>query len=223
MNRSKFIYILLLSFMSVAALAQRRQITYNGTSIDITGGPSTLLLGDIGTPFHEDYIYTRNWCNQPMRANLLLSVGFHQSIDEYWAYKIAAHTGTYDRKDADYSFRSSVFELTGRIEYRLFATHYTRARSLYLFGGIGYQYSNYVNEKLIAPKEKIIKSNAAPVVPLGIGYKYELFGKLSVGVEFDFHYTLSDMVEGTKGGMPHDVLSTLSLVLSYQISDGNRH
>lgn len=219
----KLASILLLCIISVALLAQRRQITFNGTSIDITAGPSTLLLGDIGTPFHEDYFYTRNSFNQPMLANILLSVGFHQSLDEYWAYKIAGHSGIYDRKNENYSFRSSVFELTGRFEYRLFAAYYTRARSLYIFGGLGYQYSNYVNEKLIAPKEKIMKSNAAPVVPLGIGYKYELYGKLSVGVEFDFHYTLSDMVEGTKGGMPHDVLSTLSLVLSYQISDGNRH
>ena len=219
----KLTSILLLCIISVSVLAQRRQITFNGTSIDITAGPSTLLLGDIGKPFHEDYLYTHNKYDLPMRANLSVSIGFHQSFAEDWAYKIAVHSGIYDRKDADYAFRSSVFELTGRFEYRLFAAYYTRARSLYLFGGIGYQYSNYVNEKLIAPKEKTIKSNAAPVIPLGIGYKHELLSNLSVGVEFDFHYTLSDMVEGTKGGMPHDVLSTLSLVLSYQISDGNRY
>ena len=219
----KLTSILLLCIISVSVLAQRRQITFNGTSIDLTAGPSTLLLGDIGRPFHEDYLYTRNSFNQPMRANVLLSVGFHQSIDEYWAYKIAVHSGIYDRKDADYAFRSSVFELTGRFEYRLFAAYYTRARSLYLFGGIGYQYSNYVNEKLIAPKEKTIKSNAAPVVPIGIGYKHELFGNLSLGAEFDFHYAFTDMIEGVNGGMPHDAFSTLSLVLSYQISDGNRY
>ena len=219
----KLTSILLLCIISVSVLAQRRQITFNGTSIDLTAGPSTLLLGDIGRPFHEDYLYTRNSFNQPMRANVLLSVGFHQSIDEYWAYKIAVHSGIYDRKDADYAFRSSVFELTGRFEYRLFAAYYTRARSLYLFGGIGYQYSNYVNEKLIAPKEKTIKSNAAPVIPLGIGYKHELFGNLSLGAEFDFHYAFTDMIEGVNGGMPHDAFSTLSLVLSYQISDGNRY
>ena len=219
----RIIIIIILGIIPLLISAQRRQITYNGTSIDITAGPSTLLLGDIGRPFHEDYIYTRNSFNQPMRANVLLSVGFHQSIDEYWAYKIAVHSGIYDRKDADYAFRSSVFELTGRFEYRLFAAYYTRARSLYLFGGIGYQYSNYVNEKLIAPKEKTIKSNAAPVIPLGIGYKHELFGNLSLGAEFDFHYAFTDMIEGVNGGMPHDAFSTLSLVLSYQISDGNRY
>ena len=81
----KLTSILLLCIISVSVLAQRRQITFNGTSIDITAGPSTLLLGDIGRPFHEDYLYTRNSFNQPMRANVLLSVGFHQSIDEYWA------------------------------------------------------------------------------------------------------------------------------------------
>ena len=31
------------------------------------------------------------------------------------------------------------------------------------------------------------------------------------------------MIEGVNGGMPHDAFSTLSLVLSYQISDGNRY
>ena len=43
------------------------------------------------------------------------------------------------------------------------------------------------------------------------------------GAEFDFHYAFTDMIEGVNGGMPHDTFSTLSLVLSYQISDGNRY
>lgn len=219
----RIIIIIILGIIPLLISAQRRQITYNGTSIDITAGPSTLLLGDIGRPFHEDYIYTRNSFNQPMRANVLLSVGFHQSIDEYWAYKIAVHSGIYDRKDADYAFRSSVFELTGRFEYRLFAAYYTRARSLYLFGGVGLMYSNYVNEKQLVPKEKTTKTNTSPVVPIDIGYKHELFGNLSLGAEFDFHYAFTDMIEGVNGGMPHDAFSTLSLVLSYQISDGNRY
>lgn len=219
----RIIIIIILGIIPLLISAQRRQITYNGTSIDIAAGPSTLLLGDIGKPFHEDYLYTRNTFNQPMRANLSVSIGFHQSFAEDWAYKIAVHSGIYDRKDADYAFRSSVFELTGRFEYRLFAAYYTRARSLYLFGGVGLMYSNYVNEKQLVPKEKTTKTNTSPVVPIGIGYKHELFGNLSLGAEFDFHYAFTDMIEGVNGGMPHDAFSTLSLVLSYQISDGNRY
>lgn len=218
----KIINLILISLIPVLAFAQRKQLSFNESSIELTAGPSTLLLGDIGHAFREDYFYTRNWCDQPMLANLSFSFGYHRSMDERWAYKAAVHAGIYDRKDLDYAFRSSVFELTGRFEYRLFTAYYPRVRTLYLFGGVGFLYSNYTNDKLIAPKEKISVAVCAPVIPLGLGYKYELFDKFTVGAEFDFHYSFSDKLEGTKGGMPHDVFSTLSLVISYQISDGFR-
>lgn len=157
-----------------------------------------------------------------MSANSVISVGFHQSLAERWAYKVAVHSGIYDRSDDNYAFRSSVFEFTGRIEYNIFTAYYPKVKSLYLFGGLGFLYSGYITDRLIAPRETLVGSALAPVVPLGIGYKHEIFDRFSLGAEFDVHYSFSDMLEGKKGGMPHDAFSTLSLVVSYQISDGNR-
>lgn len=218
----KILYVLLVCLFPTALFAQRNQISFGESSIDITAGPSTLFLGDIGDPFAEDYLFTRNRFDQLMRANSVVSVGFHQSISRRWGYKVSIHSGLYDRKDENYNFRASVFEFTGRLEYNIFTEYYPKVQSLYLFGGLGFLYSNYITERLISPRETFTGSAIAPVIPLGIGYKYELFDRFSLGAEFDVHYSLSDMLEGKKGGMPHDAFSTLSLLVSYQISDGNR-
>lgn len=218
----KLLIFLLLDLFSVAMFAQRNAVSFGESSIDITAGPSTLFLGDIGDPFLEDYLFTRNRFDQLISANSVISVGFHQSLAESWAYKVAVHSGIYDRSDDNYAFRSSVFEFTGRIEYNIFTAYYPKVKSLYLFGGLGFLYSGYITDRLIAPRETLVGSALAPVVPLGIGYKHEIFDRFSLGAEFDVHYSFSDMLEGKKGGMPHDAFSTLSLVVSYQISDGNR-
>jgi len=213
----KLLTAIFICFLTVAVFAQRNGVSFGESSIDITAGPSTLFLGDIGDPFLENYLFTRNRFDQVMSANSMISVGFHQSVSERWAYKVAVHSGIYDRRDDNYSFRASVFEFTGRLEYNLFTAYYPKVKSLYLFGGLGFLYSGYITDRLITPGSAI-----APVIPLGIGYKHELFDRFSLGAEFDLHYSLSDMLEGKKGGMPHDAFSTLSLVVSYQISDGNR-
>ena len=218
----KLLNVILLCFLSVTMFAQRNGVSFGESSIDITAGPSTLFLGDIGDPFLENYLFTRNSFDQVMSANSMISVGFHQSISERWAYKVAVHTGIYDREDDNYSFRASVFEFTGRLEYNLFTAYYPKVKSLYLFGGLGFLYSGYITDRLITPREPMVGSAIAPVIPLGIGYKHELFDRFSLGAEFDIHYSFSDMLEGKKGGMPYDAFSTLSLVVSYQISDGNR-
>ena len=213
----KLLTAIFICFFTVAVFAQRNGVSFGESSIDITAGPSTLFLGDIGDPFLENYLFTRNRFDQVMSANSMISVGFHQSVSERWAYKVAVHSGIYDRRDDNYSFRASVFEFTGRLEYNLFTAYYPKVKSLYLFGGLGFLYSGYITDRLITPGSAI-----APVIPLGIGYKHELFDRFSLGAEFDMHYSFSDMLEGKKGGMPHDAFSTLSLVVSYQISDGNR-
>lgn len=213
----KLLNVILICSLSVTMFAQRNGVSSGESSIDITAGPSTLFLGDIGDPFLENYLFTRNRFDQIMPANSMISVGFHQSVSERWAYKVAVHSGIYDRRDDNYSFRASVFEFTGRLEYNLFTAYYPKVKSLYLFGGLGFLYSGYITDRLITPGSAI-----APVIPLGIGYKHELFDRFSLGAEFDMHYSFSDMLEGKKGGMPHDAFSTLSLVVSYQISDGNR-
>ncbi len=218
----KLLTAIFICFLTVAVFAQRNGVSFGESSIDITAGPSTLFLGDIGDPFLENYLFTRNRFDQVMSANSMISVGFHQSISERWAYKVAVHTGIYDREDDNYSFRASVFEFTGRLEYNLFTAYYPKVKSLYLFGGLGFLYSGYITDRLITPRETMVGSAIAPVIPLGIGYKHELFDRFSLGAEFDMHYSFSDMLEGKKGGMPHDAFSTLSLVVSYQISDGNR-
>lgn len=218
----KILIFSLISFFSISMFAQRNAVSVGESSIDITAGPSTLFLGDIGDPFLESYLFTRNRFDQLMSANSVISVGFHQSMTERWAYKVAVHAGIYDRNDDNYSFRSSAFEFTGRVEYNIFTAYYPKVKSLYLFGGLGFLYSGYITDRLIAPRETLVGSALAPVVPLGIGYKHEIFDRFSLGAEFDVHYSFSDMLEGKKGGMPHDAFSTLSLVVSYQISDGNR-
>ena len=60
----KLLIFLLLDLFSVAMFAQRNAVSFGESSIDITAGPSTLFLGDIGDPFLEDYLFTRNRFDQ---------------------------------------------------------------------------------------------------------------------------------------------------------------
>lgn len=154
----KILIFSLISFFSISMFAQRNAVSVGESSIDITAGPSTLFLGDIGDPFLESYLFTRNRFDQLMSANSVISVGFHQSLAERWAYKVAVHSGIYDRSDDNYAFRSSVFEFTGRIEYNIFTAYYPKVKSLYLFGGLVFLYSGYITDRLITPRETLVGS-----------------------------------------------------------------
>ena len=72
----KILIFSLISFFSISMFAQRNAVSVGESSIDITAGPSTLFLGDIGDPFLESYLFTRNRFDQLMSANSVISVGF---------------------------------------------------------------------------------------------------------------------------------------------------
>ena len=65
----KLLTAIFICFFTVAVFAQRNGVSFGESSIDITAGPSTLFLGDIGDPFLENYLFTRNRFDQVMSAN----------------------------------------------------------------------------------------------------------------------------------------------------------
>jgi hypothetical protein len=214
--KNTIILAILFMLSAMSLQAQRRELLFGESSIEVSAGPTTLFLGDIGDPFLENYFYNADL--QPINSSI--SIGFHQSIAERFGYKVSIHSNVYDRKDNNFSFRSNVFQVAARGEIKIFNSYYPRANSLYLYGGIGFLYSSYFKQKLATPIVNTISSTIAPVIPMGIGYRYEIFDRFSIGAEMDVNYAFTDMIEGKEGGMPHDALSTFSLIISYQISEG---
>ncbi|MBP1675608.1 MAG: hypothetical protein H6Q20_167 [Bacteroidetes bacterium] len=222
MNMNRVYIFLIFIVLPIVLYGQRKDWTLGESSIVVTGGPSTLFIGDIGSPFAERFF------NDQQRGELTnskYSIGFHQVVNYDFGYKISVHTGFYGRQDAIYSFDANVFECVARAEYNLLGFTTSRIHYLYLYGGLGYMYSDY-KLKTVAPASvaPVYGSASAPIVPVGLGYKINLFRSVALGAEIDMTYIFSDKFEG-RGAQtshyPHDITTTLSLAVYYHINTGS--
>jgi len=148
--------------------------------------------------------------------------------------------------DRGYSFESTLYEFAIHGEYILLGGPNSGSSSphtLYLFAGVGVmkskadlkyskdlKYSNdpATNISIIPPMtgrtgDSINLKVTAPAVPFGIGYQIQFNNKISLGAEFGFQYFFSDFVDGlkTQKSTKKDVLTALSLTISYKINKGN--
>jgi len=93
--------------------------------------------------------------------------------------------------NAEYSFKSQVYDLGGRFEFNFFpygiGETYKRLRrwTPYLSVGIGVTLSTCDG-----------KSYVAPNIPMGFGFKYKLRERLNLGVEFTMTKVFGDHVDG---------------------------
>lgn len=218
--------------LAVFAKAQKYKLSSGESSFEFSVGPSTLFIGDIGAPLAEKYFFDKSsLMHAPMKLiNSTITIGYRQEIDEKFAYKISVHSSAFERQKSLISpnaFLSNVFELTARGEYVIYQKIKPRESTFFIHAGLGVLYSSYaVNPPpAIAIEPKWI---TAPVLPVGLGYRYYLTDRFSMGADFNVHYVFSDLVEGrgvpevTTGTWPHDVLMNLSLTASYVIFDGNK-
>ncbi len=129
------------------------------------------------------------------------------------------------RKNRNIHFKSNVFELSVKGEFRLLESK-PRARykligvksrraggELYVFGGIGITYFNpkanyngeWVELKPLGTEGQNFSdgiapySNFTPVFPLGFGYRHNVTGQLSIGLEIAHRITLTDYMDDTSG------------------------
>lgn len=220
---------MLVVFLSNKIQAQQYRLPNGESSFEISFGPSTLYIGDVGAVFNEKYILdSSSPYHLPYKfINSYMSFGFHQEIDDKISYKIAVQASTYERPKPDSNgnyFLSDVFTLAARGEYNLFRVIKPHENLMYIHAGAGITYFSYTfKPNNIVPVLPI--GRAAAVVPLGLGYRFYLTDKIKIGAEVNLHYVFSDLVEGrgtTTGIWPHDILMSAGLSFSYVIFKGNK-
>ncbi|MEO1262933.1 MAG: DUF6089 family protein [Bacteroidota bacterium] len=129
------------------------------------------------------------------RSNLLIG----KLVGDDDNYQISPERGA--------SFESSLIELTLLFEYNLFALptsgegNFVERISPYGFLGTGFSLIN-PSVQFDASTPEIDRDLAEdyadiqPIIPIGIGVKYNLAKNLTVGLEFGMHYTFTDYLDG---------------------------
>lgn len=215
--------IISFAFLSLCVFSQRQNSNIGERSLIVGVGPSTLLIGDIGAAFSESFLYLDG-----RAANSMVSVGYHVFHNNKFASQISIHSSAYEREDTKYLFRSDVFQLNVRGEYHILNSNYGyQPNELYLTGGVGFLYGNYMKRLKVNESSTVRTPGVviAAVVPIGIGYRYNIYDKFKLGASFDLFYVPSDMIEGKGGvgsGYPHDILASFMLNFSYTFSAGRR-
>ena len=221
--KMKKILIILFAFANLSVFSQRQSSNIGERSITLGVGPSTLLIGDIGAPLSESYLFLDG-----KAANSMVSMGYHIFHNYKFASHISIHSSSYEREDTKYLFRSDVFQLNIRGEYHILNSNFGyQPNELYLTGGIGFLYGNYMKRLKVSETSTVRTPGfvMAAVVPMGIGYRYNIYDKFKVGASFDLFYVPSDMIEGKGGvgsGYPHDILASFMLNFSYTFNAGKR-
>lgn len=207
------------------------------TSIMVSAFGPAYCFGDPGV------LSTKTFFLNVFDFNLLdtrfvYSLGLRHIFPNNFGLKATGYYGTFTGTDIGsiyptrgYSFNSKVLEFTVNAEYILLGgpnDKYLTPHTLYVFAGAGVLHSNVVlmqNDIVITtpplsrPFDKIQLVTTAPVIPMGIGYQYQLNYRLSIGAEFVYHYVFSDFVDGiqTQGSKNNDALTSLSFTFAYKI------
>lgn len=229
--KMKVVSLLFVMLLSLSLQAQNNMSEVQ-SSLEISIGPSTLFIGDIGNPFEDKYFFdTSSQMHDSLKLiNSSISLGFHQEINKKFAYKISIHSAAYERQKSPTSpnaFLTNVFELMARGEYTIYRKIRPQESHVFIHAGLGVLYSSYVvNPPATVSVEPT--TIGAPVIPVGLGYRFYLTDKFKVGADVNIHYVFCDFVEGrgfpkvTTGLWPQDVLANVSLTASYAIFAKNK-
>ena len=152
------------------------------------------------------------------------------NIDSRWGVRTQAGLATLSGNTADmdnvlpdfkeYSFKSTAFDLGGRVEFNFFAygigETYKKLRrwSPYLTVGVGLTLATCSGQ-----------SNVGLNIPMGAGIKYKIKERLNLGLEFTMTKVFSDHVDGALADLYQikssflkntDWYSNISLSLTYE-------
>ena len=238
----KIILATLLLFCAALSDAQNRLGLYGKNTlgkvfISYTGlGPAS-LYGDIGGTLGEQAFYgldkwsifTRNTLNQ-----LSAKYVFTNNI----GIRAAFLNGSYEAADTektihpDRGLAHKTTLLGGYLAAELvlfggpFSERFSR-HNLYLYGGAGFIQSQS-EVTLFGEKhdgttplrdDKVENLIRTPVIPIGIGYQFEIMNRWWIGAEFSINYMQSDFVDGikTRASKSNDMLISLLMSISYEL------
>ncbi len=138
-------------------------------------------------------------------SSLAGTVFYRMNFSEFFTVKLALTVGKIKgseipidafARERGHSFNSSIIEVSSVFEYHFFDFKTAESPvnySPYLFGGIGFIYFKD------APKNEDIKK-IQPVIPIGVGFKYRIQKKYTLGLELGVRKTFFDHLDGISDG-----------------------
>ncbi len=161
------------------------------------------------------------------------SLGFRQSFNNRFGYRISLHQGLYSSTDKGsrydqrgYAYNSNIFEVTALGEFNPFQGNISQLPyRIYIYGGAGVAAAFiHFTGKEVSPPNSSKTSEVAPVIPFGFGYEMGIKPKVKLGLEVGWQYAFSTYMDGikTKSGN-NDFLGNISFTLAYKLSGDNRY
>ena len=211
----KFLSLILMFLIAQNIAAQNKRMNVGVTSLDISYSPLSILSGDYNIPIQQNLNFTNN---------KMYSIGLHQAFSNNLAIKVAFDYGFYNTiENSLMLFYSNLYGLSIRCEYNFLNFGKIFNNSIYLFAGAGV---TFVSGKSLSTDGVSSFNNTNPLspipfVPMGLGYKIKISNRISLGLEADLHYFISDLIDGKEKSYPHDMVSSLSLNLKYAVFGKN--
>ena len=237
--RNKFLYIIFLSLLLIPILTNAQR--WKRTRYEVLGGAGpTLFNGDFGGANKDGTHFMSDIDMQALRYHLMIGVRY--KLKEKAALKLNLFYGRIHGSDAytesgrtirNATFSSGIFEPSVQFEYSVLkerlGTRYTfrnleKFKLTYVntyvflgFGGILFyprpEYSNGIKNKA----QKYSHFNLT--IPFGIGFKYAINRRASLGLEFGQRYTSTDYMDGYSyiASKSRDAYSFLTLNVTYKL------
>ncbi len=238
MNKTFFIILTVFLLLSLSIQAQR----WKRTRYELIGsvGPS-FFYGDLGGANKPGTHFLGDLDFKAMRYSI--GVGARYKIREKFAIKLSftygrlhgsdSYTDYLPRKNRNVSFKTGYFEPSLQAEYSILkerlGIRYTIQNlkrfklyyiNTYVFIGIGGIYFNphTINKDVNTNKNEPFKKFQL-IIPIGVGFRYGLTRRSTLGLEFSNRYTSTDYIDGfsDKHSKARDSYATFSIIFTYKL------
>jgi len=207
---------------------------FNGTiNLNLSAFGPSFLFGDVGGSTGEKALLGLNdWDIADTKTYWGLggSVLFPSNIgikgDLHYGKFTGSDVGSRMGQNRNWSYTSTIFEGTLQGMFVVMGGPYDlkgKSHMLYFMGGVGQMlvYSDPQGDKVNRDVNGDLTktSEYTPVIPFGLGYQYRASHSLSVGVEFTYHYALSDFLDGwsSKYSKWDDGIGAANFTVAYQL------
>lgn len=214
MKRNIFLFLLLFVSLSVYSQISRRglygEIGFRAFSVGVSGG-ATYYYGDVEMP-------TDNFFDKKSQVGYFVEGNFSYSFWEYMSLRFNTIYGQLSGEREGYSFKSDFVEPSLNLEYHPF-TVVDRAKDLYLTLGFGSTFSNIRSQDTkILYEQKT--SKIAPVMIVGLGYRYLFDNGLWIGAQLVSRMVLVDNENINLDAYPYSYEGKVERGLQSKFNDG---
>lgn len=121
--------------------------------------------------------------------------------------------------ESDENYFYSIMQVRGGLR------HYKQPLSLYVsLGAGGVYYNAEARDDLLTSSRFVGDKSFTMIVPVGIGVKYAIMPKISIGAELKARYTLTDYLDGVTSSFSkfNDIYYSLNINVNYKIQKSRK-